>query len=73
MLMIDNMKSKKINAYSTLVLLVVLMGAMLYWSAQHDKMVQYAAEKYEHCVEKKYHTDTSAWYNEHGEYPVCGE
>jgi len=67
------MNSEKINAYSMLVLIVVIMGAILYWSGKHDKMVEYAAIRYENCVEKKYHTTPSAWYNEHGEYPVCGE
>lgn len=41
------------------------------WSAHHDTQVQASAERYEKCVATKLHTTPSAWYNEHGEYPVC--
>ena len=67
-LMTDSMKNTAI--------LLIIIGAMigiLILSSKHDKAITASAERYEKCVEKEYHTTPSEWYNEHGEYPVCGE
>jgi len=55
----------------TLITIIAVIVGILMWSAHHDTQVQASAERYEKCVATKLHTTPSAWYNEHGEYPVC--
>ena len=57
----------------TILIIIAAIVGILSLASQHDKAAMASAEKYEKCVEKEYHTTPSEWYNEHGEYPVCGE
>lgn len=68
-------KIERIEIYGIIVLEMVTILAGVYgiitWSNWRDEKVMQAAEAYEECVEKQYHTTPSDYRAEHGEYPVC--
>lgn len=41
------------------------------WSAEHDKKVEVAAQKYEACVKSQYGVSPAFYYQEKGVYPEC--
>ena len=52
-------------------LIIAGMAGILTWSADHDKKVMEAADRYEDCIEFEYGVSPANWYAEHGEYPTC--
>lgn len=62
---------KPYQAIVTVLLIAIAFIAILYWADKRDEAVMISAERYEECVRNEYHTTPSAWYAEHGEYPVC--
>lgn len=65
------MNNQKLNYIVVTITLIAIMAYLLQWTAKHDNQIMLAAQNYEKCVQNKYKTTPSAWYNENGEYPIC--
>ena len=50
---------------------VMVIGGILWWSNQRDIQVMIAAELYENCIQVEYGQSPAEYRAEHGEYPVC--
>lgn len=64
------MKDTIINSFIAGLIIAGMLGVVV-WSAGHDKQVEVSVEKYEECVRTEMHTTVMAYYDQHGEYPVC--
>lgn len=64
------MKDTMINAIGVTVVIAGILGITL-WSIENDKAREVSVEKYEECVRTEMHTTVMAYYDQHGEYPVC--
>lgn len=42
------------------------------WAANRDVEVGQAASAYQNCVEAQYHMTPIEWYEQTGQYPLCG-
>lgn len=52
-------------------LIVAVSTAVMSTSANHDRMVEISAERYEECIIEQTHKTPSEYYNTYGVYPMC--
>lgn len=51
--------------------ILIIVGVNV-WADGHDAEVSRAAQAYQQCVEDQYHMTPIQWYEDHKEYPLCG-
>lgn len=42
------------------------------WGDIRERDIRSAAVAYERCVQSEYHMTPTAWYEQTGQYPLCG-
>lgn len=62
---------EKTKVWLSAIVGVLAVSGVLHWSIQRDQKIMVAAEAYEQCVKTEYNTTPTAWYEAHGEYPIC--
>ena len=62
---------KPLTTLTIILLAIALIYGLFHWMGKRDEAVVASAQAYEECVLKEFATTPSAWYNEHGEYPMC--
>lgn len=62
---------KPLTTLTIILLAIALLYGLVQWMTGRDAAIAAGAQAYEECVAREFGTTPSAWYNDHGEYPVC--
>lgn len=63
------------KSMTTVVYVMVGVGlfvSFIGWSDEHTREVNQAAIAYEQCVQTEYGMTPIQWYEQHHQYPLCG-
>lgn len=51
---------------------IVFVIGVNVWAADKDMEINASAASYESCVKQQYNMTPQQWYEQHGQYPLCG-